>query len=136
MRNLAAIFFFGAALVALCGSSGVSSHARQVQFAPQAVKIINTPTDGPFVPVANDPQHPIYVVVESERASVRPSYEYKVDTFSPPVVNGADEKPMVDLSKLQPTFEAFLNNHPEWEVVTAPTSFVVGPNVVAFRRQK
>ena len=135
MKNLAGIFLFGVALVALCGSSG---EAHQVQFTAQPVKVINNLADGPYIPVANDPQHPMYVVVDADKPAGRASYEYKVDTFSPPVVQNADGtfSTKIDLSKLQPNFETFLNSHSDWEAVSVPTSFAVGPNIVAFRRQK
>lgn len=134
MKNLAGIFLFGVALVALCGSSG---GVRQVQFTTQPVKVINNPVDGPFIPVANDPQHPMYVVVGTDRPS-RSTFEYKVDTFSPPVVQNADGtySAKIDMSKLQPNFEAFLNSHSDWEAVSVPASFAPGPNIIAFRRQK
>jgi hypothetical protein len=137
MRNLSAIFFFAFALVTLGDSAG-GSRQGQVQFAVQPVKIVNTPNDGPFVPVANDPQHPVYVVVGAERQNARPTYEYKVDTYTPPVIQSetSNTPPKIDNSKLQPSFEAFLNNHSEWEVVNVPTTFELGPNIIAFRRQK
>ncbi len=137
MRNLAAIFFFGAALVALCGSSGGAG--RQVQIIAQPVRVINTPNEGPWLPVANDSNHPIYVVGQTEKAPTRPTYEYKVDTFTPPMItpdSNPSAPPALDMGKLPLDFEGFLNRHPDWEVVSVPGEFKLGPNIIAFRRLK
>jgi len=135
MKNLAAIFLFGVALVALCGSfSGTGRASSQVQYVPQVMRVANTVADGNFIPVANDRNHPLYAIAVTDAPA---SYAYSVLTFSPPVTAATEGSPAaVDLTRVAPVFEAFLNSHADWEPVNVPTRFAPGVNLVVFRHRR
>lgn len=135
MKHVAAIVLFAVALIALAGSFAGAGHGRrQVQFVVQPVKVVNTPADGGWVPVANDPTRPLYVIA-GNTAPV--AYEYRVQTFTPPTVAGAQDGVVkIDESKLAAAFQAFLNQHADWEVVSAPTEFKPEPTLVVFRYRR
>ena len=135
MKNLAAIFLFAVALVTLCGSvGGTRRAAAQVQFAPQVVRVANSVADGNYVPVGNDRVHPLYTVGTTEAT---PTYAYKVVSFSPPTLPGAENSPStVDPAKLPGSLESLLNSQGDWGPVTVPTTFSPGVNLVVFRHRK
>jgi len=135
MRNLAAIFLFGVALVALCGSfSGAHHTSAQVQFAPQIVRVANSVADGSYIPVANDRNHPLYAVGVTDAPA---TYLYKVVPFSPPTVTGAEgSPPTIDTAKLASTLEVLLNGQGDWEPMNIPSRFSPGVNLVVFRHRK
>jgi hypothetical protein len=135
MKNLAAIFLFGVALVALCASFGGSRRAaKQVQFSPQVMRVSNSLADGNYIPVANDRSHPLFVVAMNDLPA---TWAYKVVPFSAPTVEGVNgAPPTVDETKLALSLDSLLNGQGDWEPVSIPPRFAPGVNLLVFRHRR
>lgn len=134
MRPVAIVLCAVILLASLAVAFGGSRGSKQVQFAPQAVRVINSPEENGWIPVANDRNHALYV---TGQPAPPVSYAFSVQVFTPPTTTASgDSQPKVDETRLAPALESFLNQHPDWEPVSVPSKFEVGVNLVVFRHRK